>query len=592
MSTLTHYELEMEKSAQKHFGNSLTTLVFRGQSDESWLLDSSAERRLKKSHREFNTDALLTYLREDLIDPAKKEGYGHQNGKELSDLELLAELRHHQAATCLIDFTRNFHIALWFACVPNNNKDGKVFIVKSGDPNLFEDITSGRSKDPIEKIFSINEKDGAPLQKKVLYWQPPTQNNRIIVQHSCFIFSSEKIPAGTYTEITIKKKDKPNIELALKLYYGLDNKSVYRDFVGFAFANNQDQLLHGTSDSAKISTYLQANEMTKQGEYKEAIKAYDRAIELDRGFINAYYNRGVAKIQLKEPQEAIEDFNKAIELKSDEAQFYFSRGFAKAESGKHEEAIEDFSKAIELKPDDAYAYFNQGLAKAKSGKYEEAIEDLNKGIELKPDDAHAYFNRGIAKARSGKREEAIEDFSKGIELKPDDARAYFSRGLAKARSGKREEAIEDFSKGIELKPDEARAYFSRGFAKARSGKYEEAIEDFNKAIELKPDDAQFYFNRGLEKARSGKYEEAIEDFNKAIELKPDDAQFYFNRGLEKARSGKYEEAIEDFNKATELKPDDAEFYFNRGKSHKELGNTEQSAEDIAKAEKLKRGYDV
>ena len=83
--------------------------------------------------------------------------------------------------------------------------------------------------------------------------------------------------------------------------------------MGFAFANNQDQLLNETSDSVKIFTYIQANERAKQGEYEEAIKAYNRVIELDPVFINAYYNRGVAKIQLKESQEAIEDFNKAIE---------------------------------------------------------------------------------------------------------------------------------------------------------------------------------------------------------------------------------------------------------------------------------------
>ena len=400
MSMLTRYELEMGEAAQKHFGNSLTPLVFRGQNNEDWSLDSSAERRLRKSRREFNTDVLLTYLREELIDPAKKEGYDRQNGKELSDLELLAELRHHQAATCLIDFTHNFHIALWFACVPNNDKDGKVFIVNSGDPSLFEDITPERSKASIEKIFSINEKDGDPFQKKVFYWQPPTQNNRIIVQHSCFILSSEKIPARTYTEITIKKEDKPSIELALKLYYGLDNKSVYRDFIGFALANNQDQLVHRTSDSVTpdlVKMYIQANEMVKQGEYKEAIKAYNRVIALDRGFTNAYYNRGVVRIRLKEFQEAVEDFNKAIELKPDYVYAYISRGLAKGGSDKHEEAVEDFNKAIELKPDDARFYSNRGLAKGRSGKHEEAVEDFNKAIELKPDDARFYFNRGIAK---------------------------------------------------------------------------------------------------------------------------------------------------------------------------------------------------
>ena len=208
MKLLIQYESEMEEAARKCFGENPTSLVFRGQSDEGWLLDSSAERRLEKSGREFNAKELLAYLREELIDPAKREGYDRRNGKELSDLELLAELRHHQAATCLIDFTRNFHIALWFACVHDNDKDSKVFIVDSGDPDLFEDITPERSRKPIEEIFSPSEKDGVPFQERALYWQPPTQSGRIIAQHSCFIFSSGKISARTYTEITIKKEDK------------------------------------------------------------------------------------------------------------------------------------------------------------------------------------------------------------------------------------------------------------------------------------------------------------------------------------------------------------------------------------------------
>ena len=463
MKLLTRYELKMEKAAQERFGNNPTSLIFRGQSNKDWPLDSSAERRLKNSGRNFNTKELLTYLREELIDPAKTEGYNLQNGKKLSDLELLAELRHHQAATCLIDFTHNFHIALWFACVPNDDKDGKVFILDSGYPSLFENITPERSEVQIEEIFSRNERDEAQFQKKVLYWQPPNQSSRIIAQHSCFIFSSEEIPAGIYTEITIKKEDKQDIKIALERYYGLDNKSVYRDFAGFASANNQDQLLQRTSDSAasedavtynsivKIFTYIQANEIAKQGEYKKAIKAYDRVIEIDQDFADAYYNRGVAKVRLKEFQEAIEDFNKAIELKPDDIFCYLNRGVAKDQIKEFREAIEDFDKAIDLDPEYPYSYVNRGIANAKLGEHKDAIEDFDKAIVLKPDDSAFYFNRGIANAKLGEHKDAIEDFDKAIVLKPDDAESYFNRGKSNKELGNTKESEEDFAKAKKLR---------------------------------------------------------------------------------------------------------------------------------------------
>ncbi len=458
MDLLTRYELEIEKAARERFGETPTSLIFRGQSDENWFLDSSAERRLKKSSREFNAKELLRYLRENLIGPAKRESYDRQNGKEFSDLELLAKLQHHQAATCLIDFTHNFHIALWFACVPNDDKDGKVFIVDSGNPRLFEDITPERSEASIEEIFNASEEDNFPFQKKVLYWQPPAQSNRIIAQHSCFIFSSEKIPARAYTEITIKKKDKPRIELALKRYYGLDNKSVYRDFTGFAYANNQDQLLQRTpapvasEDSVvKIFTYIQANEMAKRGEYEKAVKTYDRAIALDPDFADAYYNRGLAKIHLKEFQEAIEDFDKAITLKPDDIFCYLNRGVARDQLKEFQGAIEDFDKAIDLDSEYPYSYVNRGIAKARLGEHKKAVEDFDKAIALKSDDAAFYLNRGIAKARLGEHKKAIEDFDKAIELKPDDAESYSNRGESNKKLGNTKQSEEDFAKAEKLR---------------------------------------------------------------------------------------------------------------------------------------------
>jgi hypothetical protein len=58
----------------------------------------------------------------------------------LSDLELLLELQHYGAATGLVDFSRDFLIALWFAAHDNKGKNGKVFVLNINDIDKFSEL--------------------------------------------------------------------------------------------------------------------------------------------------------------------------------------------------------------------------------------------------------------------------------------------------------------------------------------------------------------------------------------------------------------------------------------------------------------------
>ena len=73
----------------------------------------------------------------------------------------------------------------------------------------------------------------------------------------------------------------------------------------------------------------------------------------------AYYYRGDVKSYLGKHEEAIKDYDKAIELKPLEVMPYNNRGLAKFHLGKYEEAIRDFEKALELDPNFADARTNR-----------------------------------------------------------------------------------------------------------------------------------------------------------------------------------------------------------------------------------------
>ena len=288
---------------------------------------------------------------------------------------------------------------------------------------------------------------------------------------------------------------------------------------------------------------------------EDRISAYDRAITLKRDFVEAYNNRGNAKVEQGRYKEAIVDYDEAIRLKSDFVAAYHNRGIAKGRLGHYEDAIADYDETIRLKSDFADAYYNRGIAKGKLGHYEDAIVDYDEAIRLKLDSADAYYSRGSAKDSLSHYEDAIADYDEAIRLKPDYIDAYHNRGFAKGRLGHHEDAIADYDEAIRLKPDDADAYYNRGNAKAKLEQYADAITDFDKAIRLKPDDAEAYNNRGNAKSELEQYADAIADFDKAIRLKPDFAEAYYNRGTDKAVLGVIDAARQDFEKARDLARD-------------------------------------
>jgi len=86
----------------------------------------------------------------------------------------------------------------------------------------------------------------------------------------------------------------------------------------------------------------------------EAINDYNKAIELNPKHSKAYYNRGLAKGELKDYRGAIQDFNKAIELNPNYAKAYYNRGIAKILLGQEDNGCLDLSKAGELGYAEAY----------------------------------------------------------------------------------------------------------------------------------------------------------------------------------------------------------------------------------------------
>lgn len=513
--------------------------VYRGQADARWLLQSSAERRIKRSFNDYirgTRDEILRAYQTNLLSEARQKGFGHQEGRILTDLELLAQLQHFNAATLLLDFSEQAMVALYFAC--NDQKyyvsDGKIFIIKEGF------IKHAQTNEKIEEIID---------NSKMRQWRPTLHGpaeRRIMAQSGLFMINL--VEEEKYvTSINIEKKDKAILIEELNNRFQISANTLFMDLAGFA----ESQSTYQKVEHALMYFYKsQISSVTEDSE--KSIKCLNEAIRLKPNFFEAYYNRGLRKMQIGDYQGAFQDFDNAIFIQPNDDVAYYNRGLCLETMGYVNRAIGDYDKAISLNPKNDAAYYKRGLSKEMIANLKGAIQDYDEAIKLNPNLAEAFFNRGVCKSDLGDHKEALSDYNEAIRLKPNFAEAFNNRGIEKKDLGDLYGAILDYNEAISLKPDFAEAFNNRGLYKKKIGDYREALLDFDKAIKLKPDYSYAFNNRGLCRKKMKNFRVAIKDFNKAIKLNPEYVSAIYNRGLCNISLVNFKEARNDLAQALDL----------------------------------------
>ena len=102
------------------------------------------------------------------------------------------------------------------------------------------------------------------------------------------------------------------------------------------------------------------NDFVKSGKYDEALKAFDKAIELNPQNPIALDGKGTALYNLNKSNEELKAFDKAIELNPQDTIALNGKGIALRDLGKSDEALKAFDKAIELNPQDTIALNGKG----------------------------------------------------------------------------------------------------------------------------------------------------------------------------------------------------------------------------------------
>ncbi len=104
----------------------------------------------------------------------------------------------------------------------------------------------------------------------------------------------------------------------------------------------------GTADHN--SWYSAGNESAKNGNYDDALAAYDKALEVDPNHVSAWNNKGIVLSRLKRFEESITCYDKAIEIDPKYANAWYNKANALRNFGQSlvDKANDDRTNAPKL----------------------------------------------------------------------------------------------------------------------------------------------------------------------------------------------------------------------------------------------------
>ncbi len=372
------------------------TCVFRGEPECYPEVSSGLFRKCPNSANEAFD---LGRVEQEIADNAR------QHTTLADDVEILTEIQHFGGATNLIDFTDDYLIALFFASVEGDGKDGRV-------------------------VLHWPESDTLVRPKQTM--------NRIVSQKSVFVRPRRGfiVPDIDEETVVVPGDLKGRILTFLERFHGISERTVYNDIHGF--------IRHQTPSGSRYAREFQESLTRPPFDVAAALRLCQEAqffhVELMR-MRHAYHQRGIVyedheRTTLSivviptttgptvhyafeiQPEQVVDLFTYLIEKDQGGTQkeLYCRRGEAHLYQGAADLAIRDFDEALGRDAKMPEAYHGRGNAYWKQGSAEQAMADLEEALRLKPGLATALIDRGNTHRESGSLAEAIRDFDAAIAI--------------------------------------------------------------------------------------------------------------------------------------------------------------------------------
>ncbi len=188
-------------------------------------------------------------------------------------------------------------------------------------------------------------------------------------------------------------------------------------------------------------------DFARRGQTDEAIALFDAALSSSDLQTDAraktYYNKGTVFMGVGRPDLAVKAFDKALDLDPHNGKALINRGEALRSMGKHKEALASIDRALKI-DNAADAHYARGMNLMALGQEEKAEGAFRLAVKSGDDPEYAV---GLARALLARKKLAdAKNVLDGVLARhPEHAQAYLYRGLGYKGIGDRKKADKDLA---------------------------------------------------------------------------------------------------------------------------------------------------
>lgn len=322
---------------------------------------------------------------------------------------------------------------------------------------------------------------------------------------------------------------------------------------------------------------------TKSKKYEEAIKLYEKALNLDCENAKAYCFLGNTYTEMQKYEEAEKNYEYAMKIEPFNPDILINSGICLVRQRKLLQAKEAFQKACKINPLNLFAIHYLGLVElelnetdASEEKFKFIISVDNTNFEALYYLAYIYYKKSNFEKSLSLALKSLEFFNKKTETYMLIAENYMNLKNEK-------ECINYYELGAKETKPTYYYFISWGVSLQSFERYEESIEKFNQAIEKEDINDIGYAYLGISYYKLKNIEKAQELLEKASSINPKNTVALDGLGRINFDNKNYTEAIKCFEQGLKISAKAVENYRKIAKAYFSCGNFEKAKEYFNKA---------
>lgn len=342
--------------------------------------------------------------------------------------------------------------------------------------------------------------------------------------------------------------------------------------------------------------------MTSMGRDAEAIRALQRAIELDPDYLPAQLRLAKLLRTVGNWDGSREIYRTLVRRHPDSARAHYGLGRVQFAGGETQAALKSYQTASRLAPDFGAAHYGLGTVYRSLGEEEKArrhlllfkrahgdppplADPLLDSLRRLQSKAEDHYLRGLGFQRRAKFSEALGEFKRALEEDPQHAGAHANLFFVFLTLGDFAKAEEHYRAAHRLDPRLHEIHHNLGILRTLQNRSREAEKAFRKALELNPFRAESHYLLGANLADGGQPSEAETRFRLAIENRPEFMDAHFQLGLLLQKQGRDAEAIGHFLKTLTVEDERTPVcLYVLAHSYARLGKLDKAMDSAAKAQ--------